>query len=376
MKLKPKITLLDHFANLTDPKIDRTKEHKLIDILTIAICGMICGADNWVAMEQYGNSKQEWLKQFLELPNGIPSHDTISRVFARLDPIEFEQCFCDWVKAISQIVPGEVISIDGKTVKHSGSKGIGKKAIHIVNAWASEQRLVLGQVKVHEKTNEITAIPELIKVLELFGCLVTIDAIGTQSEIVQLVQEKGADYCLALKGNQRTLHRRVVELFEQAESQDWSGVEHDFHRTIGKGHGRTEIRRYWTMPVTELFFDEEQWVGLQSIGLVESVRKMGAETTTTKRYYLNSFDSDAQLLARAVRSHWGVENSLHWVLDVGFKEDDCPVHSDHAPENLAQLRKISLNLLSQEKTLKIGVANKRLKAAWDNKYLAKVLGIK
>lgn len=266
MKLKPKITLLDHFSQLTDPRIDRTKEHKLIDILTIAICAMICGADNWVAMEQYGNSKQEWLKQFLELPNGIPSHDTISRVFARIDPSEFEQCFRNWVNEIARLIPGEVISIDGKTLKHSGSKGIGKKAIHLVNAWANEQQLVLGQVKVNDKSNEITAIPELIKVLELSGCLVTIDAMGTQTQIAQLIQDKGADYCLALKGNHKYLHERVIELFALAEKQDWSGVEPDFHRTIEKGHGRTEIRRYWTMPATELFFDQDQWIGLKSVG--------------------------------------------------------------------------------------------------------------
>lgn len=374
MKLKPKITLLDHFTNLTDPRIDRTKEHKLIDIIAIAICGMLCGADNWVAMEQYGNAKEEWLKQFLELPNGIPSHDTISRVFARLDPKEFEQCFRDWVKSISELIPGEIISIDGKTVKHSGSKSKGKKAIHIVNAWATEQKLVLGQLKVKNKSNEITAIPELIKVLELSGCLVTIDAMGTQTKIAQLIQDQGADYCLALKENQPNLFQEVVNLFDQAEATDWSFVEHDFHRTINQGHGRTEIRRHWTMPVTELFFDQEKWTGLQSIGLIESVRKVDGETTTNKRYYLNSFSSDAQLLAHAVRSHWGVENNVHWILDVAFKEDDCPVHSDHAPENLSQLRKMSLNLLSQEKTAKIGVANKRLKAAWDNQYLAKVLG--
>ena len=375
MKLKPKITLLDHFAKLTDPRIDRTKEHKLIDILTIAICGMICGADNWVAMEQYGHSKQEWLEQFLELPNGIPSHDTIARVFARIDPSEFEQCFRDWLKEIAKLIPGEVISIDGKTLKHSGSKGIGKKAIHMVNAWATEQRLVLGQVKVNDKSNEITAIPELIKVLELSGCLVTIDAMGTQTQIAQLIQERGADYCLALKGNHQSLHEEVIQLFGMAEAQDWQGVTHSFHRTIDKGHGRTEIRRYWTMPASEFLIGFERWAGLQSLGLVESVRKIGAETTTSRRYYLNSFSSDAQLLAHGVRSHWGIENSLHWVLDVGFAEDDCPIYSDHAPENLAQLRKMSLNLLSLEKTAKIGVANKRLKAAWDNNYLAKVLGL-
>ena len=375
MKLKPKITLLDHFNNLTDPRIDRTKSHKLIDILAIAICGMISGADNWVAMEEYGNAKEEWLKQFLELPNGIPSHDTISRVFARIDPKEFEQCFRDWVKSISELIPGEIISIDGKTAKHSSSKSKGKKAIHIVNAWACEQRLVLGQVKVKNKSNEITAIPELIKVLELSGCLVTIDAMGTQTKIAQLIQDNGADYCLALKENQPNLFQEVVDLFDRAEAVDWSGIKHDFHRTINKGHGRTEIRRHWAMPVTELFFDEEKWTGLQSIGLIESVRKIDGETTTNKRYYLNSFSSDAQRLAHAVRSHWGVENNVHWVLDVAFKEDDCSAHSDHAPENLSQLRKMALNILSREKNAKVGVANKRLKAAWDNNYLARVLGI-
>ena len=375
MKLKPKISLLDHFTNLTDPRIDRTKDHKLIDIIAIAICGMLCGADNWVAMEQYGHAKEEWLKQFLELPNGIPSHDTISRVFARLDPKEFEQCFRDWVKTIAQLVPGEIISIDGKTVKHSGSKTKNQKPIHVVNAWACEQRLVLNQTKVKNKSNEITAIPELIEVLELSGCLVTIDAMGTQTKIAQLIQERGADYCLALKGNHHYLHERVVHLFDQSEANDWSEVEHDFHRTINKGHGRMEIRRHWTIPVTELFFDEEKWLGLQSVGLIECVRKVGTETTTNKRYYLNSFSSDAQLLAHAVRSHWGVENNVHWLLDVAFREDDCPVHSDHAPENLSQLRKMALNLLSQEKTAKVGVANKRLKAAWNNQYLAKVLGL-
>lgn len=309
------------------------------------------------------------------MPNGIPSHDTIARVFARIDPLEFEQCFRNWVKEIAQLIPGEVISIDGKTLKHSGSKGIGKKAIHLVNAWASEQRLVLGQTKVNGKSNEITAIPELIKVLELSGCLVTIDAMGTQTQIAQLIQDKGADYCLALKGNHKHLHEEVQQLFTQAEAQDWREIEHSFHRTISKGHGRTEIRRYWTIKADEFFLDHDQWAGLQSIGLVESVRKVGDQTTTSKRYYLNSFASNASLFAHAVRSHWGVENRLHWVLDVGFSEDDCPIYSDHAPENLAQLRKMSLNLLSQEKTAKIGVANKRLKAAWDNNYLAKVLGI-
>ncbi|WP_246141972.1 ISAs1 family transposase, partial [Hyella patelloides] len=231
---------------MTDPRVDRTKAHKLVEILTIAICAMICGADNWVAMETYGNSKYEWLKQFLELPNGIPSHDTIARVFARLDPSEFEQCFRSWVRTIANLLPGEVVSIDGKTAKHSTNQGTDKKAIHLVNAWASEQKLVLAQQKVDERTNEITAIPQLIKVLELNGCLVTIDAMGTQRDIAQLLNSKGADYCLALKRNQRGLYNQVQQFFTNAQEKQWQGIQHSFHQTLEKDHGRLEIRRYWT----------------------------------------------------------------------------------------------------------------------------------
>ena len=352
MKLRPKITLIDHFEKLSDPRVDRTKDHKLIDILVIALCAMICGADNFVAMETYGKSKYEWLKQFLELKNGIPSHDTFARVFARIDPNEFEQCFRDWISSITELMPGEVINIDGKTLKHSTHNGLGKKAIHLVNAWASEQRLVLAQHKVHERTNEITAIPHLIKVLELNGCLVTIDAMGTQTDIAQLLHSKGADYCLALKGNQRGLFQEVKELFDNAQQTEWIGIEHSFHRTVEKGHGRIETRRYWTFSAELLSKNTDKWSGLQSIGIVESVRRMGDKTTTAIRYYLNSFASDANRLAIAVRSHWGIENNLHWVLDVAFNEDDCPVHKDNAPENLARLRQIALNLLSKEKTAK------------------------
>ena len=375
MKLRTKITLIDHFEKLTDPRVERTKDHKLIDIIVIALCAMICGADNFVAMETYGNSKFEWLKQFLELKNGIPSHDTFARVFARIDPDEFEQCFRDWISSITELMPGDVVNIDGKTVKHSVNKTEGKKAIHLVNAWASEQRLVLAQQKVHERTNEITAIPHLIKVLELNGCLVTIDAMGTQTDIAELLHSQGADYCLALKGNQRGLFQEVFEVFDNAQRTEWTGIEHSFHRTVEKGHGRIETRRYWTFPASIMSQNTDKWSGLQSIGIVESVRRIEDKTTTSTRYYLNSFASDAEKLAIAVRSHWSIENNLHWVLDVAFNEDDCPVHKDNAPENLARLRQISLNLLSQEKTAKIGVANKRLKAAWDDKYLAKVLGI-
>ncbi len=375
MKLKPKITLIDHFTELTDPRVERTKEHKLIDIVVIGICAVICGADTWVGIETYGKAKYQWLKQFLELANGIPSHDTFSRVFARIDPKEFQGCFLSWVKSISKLIPSEVISIDGKTLRHSEDKGSNKRAIHLVSAWASSQRLVLGQQKVEEKSNEITAIPELLKVLEISGCIVTIDAMGTQKKIAQLIISQEADYCLALKGNQGNIHEDVKQLFTQAQAQQWQNIDHNFFETVEKGHGRVEIRRYWTMANVEFLIDSEQWVGLKSIGMVESKRTFAGETTSEIRYYLNSFPSDAQMFAHAVRSHWGVENCLHWVLDVAFREDDCPIRKDNAPENFALLRHIALNLLSQEKTASMGVQNKRLQAAWDDDYLARVLRI-
>jgi predicted transposase YbfD/YdcC len=374
MKLKPRISLIDHLEKLTDPRVERTKDHKLVDILTIAVCATICGADSFVAMETYGNAKHEWLKRFLDLENGIPSHDTFARVFARIDPSEFERCFRDWVQTISQVLPGEVVNIDGKTLKHSAPRGSGQKMVHLVNVWASEQRLVLAQEKVREGTNEITVIPNLIKLLELKGCLVTIDAMGTQTEIAGLLQSKEADYCLALKGNQKGLFTEVEQIVNEARATNWQGIEHSFHSSIEKDHGRIEIRHYRAFSVDKLNQNLDRWAGLQSIGVVESERRVGNKTTTSVRYYLNSFSSDAVRLARAVRGHWSIENNLHWVLDVGFDEDDCPVYRDHAPENLDRLRKIALNFLSREKTAKIGVANKRLKAAWDNDYLALVLG--
>ena len=375
MKLRPKITLIDHFTHLTDPRIDRTLDHKLIDIVVIAICAVICGVDGWVGMETYGKAKYKWLKQFLELPSGIPSHDTFSRVFARLDPEEFQSCFLNWVKSISQLIPGEVISIDGKTLRHSYDRDSKKKAIHLVSAWANAQKLVLGQRKVDEKSNEITAIPELIKVLELSGCLVTIDAMGTQKNIAQLIINKGADYCLALKGNQGNIHEDVSQLFNYARSSQWQNIDHSFFQTVEKGHGRIEIRRYWTMSNGEFLVDGDKWAGLESIGMVESQRTVLGETTTETRYYLNSFPSNAEVFAHAVRSHWGIENSLHSVLCIRFREDDCRIRKDNSPENLALLRHLALNLLSQEKTAMIGIKNKRLKAAWDEQYLARVLRI-
>lgn len=367
-------SLLKHFENLEDPRIEHLTEHRLLDIIGITICAVICGADSWVEIEEYGNSKLEWLEGFLELPNGIPSHDTISRLFARLDPEKLQSSFLSWIKTIAQLSKDEVIAIDGKTIRHSYDKGKDKGAIHMVSAWANQNRLVLGQVKTSEKSNEITAIPKLLKLLEIKGCIVTIDAMGTQKQIAQLITEKQGDYILSLKANQGNIHQDVQQLFDWALKTNFENIPHEAYQTINKGHGRIEIRRYWLLESTEYLIDSYLWSGLKRIGLIESERKVrGQAPTFEKRYYLTSLDGGVERFALASRSHWGIENKLHWRLDVAFREDDSRIRSGHAPENMSLIRHIALNLLGREKSVKAGTKAKRLKAGWDNNYLAKVL---
>jgi len=374
MKLKPRITIADHFSGLEDPRIDRSKHHKLIDIITIAICAVICGAEGWTDIETYSLTKYEWLKQFLELPNGIPSHDTFSRVFARLNPQQFQQCFFNWIKAINKMTLGEVIAIDGKSLRHSYDKGADKKAIHMVSAWATQNRLVLGQLAVDEKSNEITAIPELIKVLELSGCIVTIDAMGCQKEIVKLIAEQNADYIITLKKNQGSLYENVEQLFKSAIRNRFQGIQHSEYHTREQAHGREEIRHYLMLTdINERIDSKNKWSRLKSVGLVESVRTVDGKTTIETRYYISSLANNAELFGQSVRSHWGIENSLHWVLDVGLNEDDCRIRKDNAPENFAVMHRLAVNLLGREKSNKRGVKNKQFLAAMDNEYLAKVL---
>lgn len=362
-------SLLEHFAELEDPRVERTKLHLLSDILGLTICAVICGADSWIDIESYGNSKEDWLKTFLLLPNGIPSHDTIARLFARLDPKQLQTCFLNWMNTITQTLRGEVIAIDGKTIRHSYDREEGKGAIHMVSAWATANRLVLGQVKVDEQSNEITAIPELLRVLDLTDAIATIDAMGCQKNIAQLIIDKGGDYILALKGNQGNLFEEAQELFEHAEQTNFQDIEHDYQRTVNGGHGRVEIRKCWTIAEST----QKEWPGLRSLVKIAAERRVDDKISREKRYYISSLASDAQLALASIRSHWGIENSLHWVLDMAFREDDSRIREGHADENMAVVRHIALNLINQEKSTKRGAKGKRLKAAWDNNYLTKVL---
>lgn len=374
MQLKPKITIAEHFENVVDPRIDRSKEHLLVDILTIAILAVICGADGWVGIASYGQAKADWLKTFLALPNGIPSHDTFSRVFARLDPEQLQSAFLSWVRSVSRVTSGEVVAIDGKTVRRSYDEGGHKGAIHMVSAWASQNRLVLGQRKVDDKSNEITAIPELLNVLDICGCIVTIDAMGTQTAIAEQIVAQGADYVLSLKGNQGDLYEDVQQLFDWARTQNFKDIDHDFYETIEAGHGRIEKRRCWTLASVEHLLNAHKWARLTSIAMVEAVRDAQGKVSREVRYYISSLAPNAQTLAEAIRTHWSVENPLHWVLDVAFREDDCRIRTGHAPENFTLLRHLALSALNQDESLKMGIKNKRLRAGWDNDYLLKVLG--
>lgn len=376
-------SVFDAFAELDDPRVDRTKRHRLLDILTIALCAVLSGADNWVEIEAFGHTKEPWLRSFLALPNGIPSHDTFGRLFAALDPVQFQQGFFAWVQAATAHRPGltppdglDHVALDGKTLRRSHDRANGQGPLHLVSAWASANRLVLGQVAVETKSNEIVALPALIKLLDLTDCLVTIDAIGTQTAIAAAIVEQGGEYALALKGNQGTLHREVAATFAHAQATGFAGITHDTYRTLEKGHGRIEERRWWTIsdPAYRAYLDPTgAWRKLTSIAMVERERTIGATVTRETQYYLASVAS-ATTVGRGVRRHWGVENGLHWVLDIAFREDECRVRTGHAPQNLAIVRHLALNLLRQDTVPKIGVKARRLKAAWDTSYLSRLLG--
>ena len=372
------LSIVERFAALDDPRTGNAKRHQLLDIIVIALCAVICGADNSVEIEEFGKAREEWFRRFLELPNGIPAHDTFGRVFALLDPEQFAACFTDWVRSVSELSLGEVVAIDGKTLRGCHDRANGRGALHMVSAWATENRMVLGQTCTEAHSNEITAIPELLNVLELEGCTVTIDAMGCQKNIAQQVVEQGADYLLAVKANQGELHRNIQDLFGCYERAGWDGAAYSHHQQVEKDHGRLERRecRVITDPEELTYVDpQQQWASLGAVAQVSYQRAAGAGSPTDTRYYICSYPADPATLLGAARSHWSIENSLHWVLDVAFDEDHSRVRTGHADRNLAVIRHWALNLLKQERTAKVGIKAKRKKAGWDFAYLLKVLSL-
>lgn len=369
-------SLLEHIVIITDPRIERSRLHSLQDIVVIAICGMICGADDWVSIEEFGLAKERWFRTFLKLPNGIPSHDTFGRVFAALDPTAFANFFAAWVRDVAELTEGEVVAIDGKTIRRSFDRASSRSAIHMVNAWATETGLSLGQVATDEKSNEITAVPKLLELLHLKGCIVTLDAMGCQKEIASRIVSQGADYLLQVKGNQPQLHMELEAYFNEALKHDFANVPHDVHETSERGHGRRERRKTYCTPDISSLSTAENWPGLKSIAMREAEREQNGETSVERHYYISSMrGNDASKVARAARDHWSVENNLHWVLDIAFREDESRARMKNSAQNLSTLRQLSLNLLKSDKTAKLGVKNKRLKAGWDEPYLLRVLGI-
>jgi predicted transposase YbfD/YdcC len=378
MPPKPR-SIVECFQTLPDPRIDRQRRHKLIDVLVIGLCSTLTGGEGFNDMALFGDIKFDWLKGFLELPHGIPSHDTFNRVFSALDPHHFLECFVQWVQGICPALAGDVIAIDGKALRRALDEGT--PIPYIVSAWASENGLTLGQVKVDDKSNEITAIPKLLEVLDVKGCIVTIDAMGCQKDIAAHVIDKKADYVLALKGNHATLHREIEEFFADAVPPCATQPAHtvtrktmEFFQTVDKGHGRIETRRYWQSTDIEWIEDRGLWKHLASIGMVESIRRVKGKNTIERRYYLASLTLNAKTFAKAVRGHWGVENPLHWTLDVTFREDQSRARAKNAAQNLATLRRIALNLIKKNPREKVSQRQKRILAALDTPFLGKLLG--
>jgi predicted transposase YbfD/YdcC len=372
METQPPAALLDHLAQRPDPRREHRRRHKLSDILVMAVWAVLCGAESFPALEDLGYERQAWLQQFLELPGGIPSHDTFNRVLGLLDPGQLQACFLGWMQAVAEATAGEVVASDGKALRCSFNKGAAQRAIHMVSAWATENGVVLGQRQVDTQSHEITALPELLDLLALKGCMVTIDAMGCQRTIAEQILAQGAEYVLALKGNQPTLEAAVERFFVSGPAAAAHRATSAYTEQTEQGHGRVETRGAWISAELDADRTAAAWPGLRSIGMVEASRTLGGETRVEQRCSLSSLPPEAPQFAQAVRNHWGIENQLHWTLDVTFREDQSRLRTGHGAENFAVLRHIALNLLRQEPSPK-SMPRKRLACALNPDYLLKVL---
>jgi predicted transposase YbfD/YdcC len=363
-----------HFASVPDPRVRARSDHKLLDILAISILAVIRGADGWDEIARFGHLKEKWLATFLELPSGVPSADTFRRVLSALDPGAFQKAFVAWMQTLVGDTRGKLVAIDGKTARRSFDRASEKSALHLVSAWVRDNQLTLGQVATEEKSNEITAIPVLLGMLDLRGAVVTIDAMGAQKEIAKNIIAKEADYILALKGNQSNLHAQAVEFFKDAGTERFESINHTFHETQDEAHGRREVRRVWSSHDLSSIPDASKWASLKSVTLIEREREVNGRIESERHYYISSrCRAGARWLSERIRGHWSIENQCHWVLDIAFREDEIRIRTDYGPENFGLLRKIALNLLKQEKGCKMGIAAKRKFSGWDQDYLLKVL---
>lgn len=366
--------LIDYFEIIPDPRVDRTLRHDLPDVLFIALCAVLCGAEHWTHIEEYGKANEKWLRQILPLPHGIPSHDTFGRIFAALDPDALEQALTAFVRDFAGESAGKHIAMDGKTLRRSFDKAAEKNAIHMVTAWVYENHASFGQIKVNEKSNEITAIPQLLGLLDLKNTTVTIDAMGCQTAIAQKIVDADADYILALKGNQGTLHEEVTEFFDDALVREFE-AELDSYHCIDKGHGRIEERTVWLSRDVNWLRDVDKWAGLDAIIAVQTKRTVDGSTSTERRHFIASGNKSAKEAAQFIRQHWSIENELHWTLDVVFREDMCRIRKGNAAENFSRIRRVALSILKKDTKAKVGIQGRRLKAAWDHNYLMKLLRV-
>ena len=369
--------LIEHFETLTDPRVERTKRYPLKEIILLIIAGTVSGCDGWKSLKDFGEAKLDWLRKFLPYKDGIPVDDTLARVMRKIETKEFQACFIKWVQSVSEATSGDVVAIDGKTLRRSHNHRDGVPAIHMVSAWSSENGLVLGQEKTAEKSNEITAIPQLLDVLELKGCIVTIDAMGCQTAIAEKIIQKKADYILALKGNQGNLHAEVNDFFEIALAENFKQIEHDSYEEHDAGHGRIEHRQCWAItPSAENFPSFKKWPNLKSLVMIKSYREFKDQLTNNTedtRFYIASFEPNAKKTLTAVRQHWGIENQLHWTLDMTFREDESRIRTEAAPENFAIMRHIALNLIKNDTSRKASVKRKRFMAALEDDFRENII---